>query len=60
MHPNATTSGAGHVTSGTDHVIVNEMAVESVGAVEQSLAVREDEFWDYDKQIDLEGGLLFT
>ena len=43
IHPNA---------SSTSHVIVNEAAE---GAVVEQCDVREDEFWDYDKQIDLEG-----
>ena len=48
MNPNA-----GSSSSTTGEVYVNESAVQA--PVEQLPAVLEDEFWDYDKQVDLEG-----
>ena len=47
VNPNAGSS------STTGEVYVNEAANQ--GPVDQLPGVVEDEFWDYDKQVDLEG-----
>ena len=54
VNPNSLNAGnTGYTGYDTGEVIVNEAA--DFAPVEQLPAALEDEFWDYDKQVDLEG-----